>query len=134
MFYGPQLGLMLLFGVAGVHHARHLEKKYGRRAWDMPSWAWGLIAGFSLLLGAILLYVAEKPLKRQAALSYATQPSAYLRTPVAEPAMAAATPAVATSVSAAWHPDPSGRHQLRWWDGERWTATVHNDGITSTEA
>jgi Protein of unknown function (DUF2510) len=20
-----------------------------------------------------------------------------------------------------WHPDPSGQHRLRWWDGTRWT-------------
>ncbi len=25
---------------------------------------------------------------------------------------------------AAWHPDPSGRHELRWWDGRQWTADV----------
>ncbi|MBJ7363224.1 MAG: DUF2510 domain-containing protein, partial [Ilumatobacteraceae bacterium] len=22
---------------------------------------------------------------------------------------------------AAWHPDPTGRHQLRYWDGQDWT-------------
>jgi uncharacterized protein YxjI len=25
---------------------------------------------------------------------------------------------------AAWHPDPSGRHELRWWDGCQWTEHV----------
>lgn len=27
-----------------------------------------------------------------------------------------------------WHPDPSGRHRLRWWDGEAWTAYA-GDGV-----
>lgn len=33
----------------------------------------------------------------------------------------------------AWHPDPSGRHQLRWWDGSRWTESVSNAGQVSTD-
>ena len=28
----------------------------------------------------------------------------------------------------AWHPDPSGRHELRWWDGNRWTEQVSDAG------
>ena len=28
----------------------------------------------------------------------------------------------------AWHPDPSGRHQSRWWDGGRWTEHVSDAG------
>ena len=27
-----------------------------------------------------------------------------------------------------WEPDPTGRHQYRWWDGERWTDQVSDDG------
>ena len=23
-----------------------------------------------------------------------------------------------------WRPDPTGRHDLRWWDGSRWTDRV----------
>ena len=39
-----------------------------------------------------------------------------------------------------WEPDPTGRHQYRWFDGEQWTDQVADDGvqsvdpITSTEA
>lgn len=32
---------------------------------------------------------------------------------------------------AAWHPDPLGRHQYRYWDGERWSEHVADDGRTS---
>lgn len=28
-----------------------------------------------------------------------------------------------------WYPDPSGRHQLRWWSGRAWAAAVSDDGV-----
>ena len=28
----------------------------------------------------------------------------------------------------AWHPDPSGRFQFRWWNGSEWTSQVATDG------
>jgi hypothetical protein len=33
----------------------------------------------------------------------------------------------------AWHPDPSRRHQLRYWDGSTWTAHVADNGVASTD-
>lgn len=32
-----------------------------------------------------------------------------------------------------WHPDPSGRHQHRFWDGDRWTDQVSDGGTTGTD-
>lgn len=32
-----------------------------------------------------------------------------------------------------WLPDPTGRHQLRWWDGVEWTEHVSDDGDTATD-
>lgn len=29
---------------------------------------------------------------------------------------------------AAWHTDPFGRHENRWWDGTRWTEKVRDGG------
>lgn len=34
----------------------------------------------------------------------------------------------ATIPAAAWHPDPTGRHQLRYWDGAQWTSHASDDG------
>jgi uncharacterized protein YxjI len=33
-----------------------------------------------------------------------------------------------TSTPANWYPDPTGRHQLRYWNGEHWTEHVSNAG------
>lgn len=35
----------------------------------------------------------------------------------------------ASPTAAEWHPDPTGRHQLRYWDGTAWTAWVADDGV-----
>lgn len=32
-----------------------------------------------------------------------------------------------------WAPDPSGRHQLRYWDGSRWTSHVSTDGVVAVD-
>ena len=32
-----------------------------------------------------------------------------------------------------WQADPSGRHELRWWDGQRWTDHVNDHGLTSAD-
>ena len=38
-----------------------------------------------------------------------------------------------TQPAAAWFPDPHGRHQLRYWDGQNWTRHVSDDGVQSTD-
>lgn len=35
--------------------------------------------------------------------------------------------------AADWYPDPMGRHELRWWDGEMWTENVSSHGRTSVD-
>lgn len=37
------------------------------------------------------------------------------------------------SSPAAWHPDPSGEHDHRYWDGERWTEHVADGGVASID-
>jgi hypothetical protein len=34
---------------------------------------------------------------------------------------------------AAWEPDPSGRHEYRYWDGTSWTDDVADQGVTSVD-
>lgn len=36
--------------------------------------------------------------------------------------------ALLTGPIGVWHPDPSGRHELRWWDGNGWTPNVSDGG------
>lgn len=39
-----------------------------------------------------------------------------------------------TAPGAGWHPDPSGRHSLRYWDGSAWSPHVSNNGVVTTDA
>ena len=32
-----------------------------------------------------------------------------------------------------WHPDPTGRHQYRWWDGQEWTDQVADQGVVGVD-
>ncbi len=34
---------------------------------------------------------------------------------------------------AGWHPDPQGRHELRYWDGSKWTDHVSDAGVTAKD-
>lgn len=47
----------------------------------------------------------------------------------------AAAPPVAAPVGApgGWHPDPSGRHQQRYYDGTAWTEHVADGGVQGTD-
>lgn len=43
-------------------------------------------------------------------------------------------PTTPAPVPPGWHPDPFQRHQLRYWDGARWTEHVSNHGVTGVDA
>ncbi|HWU22613.1 MAG TPA: DUF2510 domain-containing protein, partial [Nocardioides sp.] len=32
-----------------------------------------------------------------------------------------------------WHPDPTGRHELRYWDGTQWTEHVSDQGTVGSD-
>lgn len=38
-----------------------------------------------------------------------------------------------TVLPSQWYPDPAGRHELRYWDGENWTGHVSDHGVTSLD-
>jgi uncharacterized protein (AIM24 family) len=37
------------------------------------------------------------------------------------------------TAAANWHPDPTGRHELRYWDGTQWTEHVSDRGAVATD-
>jgi len=44
------------------------------------------------------------------------------------------TEGIDVDIPAAWHPDPLGRYEYRYWDGQRWTEHVANQGIAGVDA
>ncbi|MEZ5408520.1 MAG: DUF2510 domain-containing protein [Acidimicrobiales bacterium] len=55
----------------------------------------------------------------------APAPAQFAPTPAPAPAPA---PSPAPAVAAGWYPDPSGRFEHRWHDGQTWTSTVATQG------
>lgn len=45
----------------------------------------------------------------------------------------AADPFPGSSHPPAWAPDPTGRHQWRWWGGVAWTDHVADDGVAAED-
>lgn len=35
--------------------------------------------------------------------------------------------------AAGWYPDPFGRHEMRYWDGQAWSASVSDAGVAATD-
>ncbi|MFM7094206.1 MAG: DUF2510 domain-containing protein [Actinomycetota bacterium] len=74
-----------------------------------------------------------------------TNPTPTSPTPISQPAATAAssnpitaTTSTASSVGdavapAAWYPDPSGRFELRYWNGSAWTEHVSRNGQQFTD-
>ena len=65
-------------------------------------------------------------------------------TPVSQPAATIASSTASTTASttssvgdatapAAWYPDPSGRYELRYWNGSAWTEHVSRNGQQFTD-
>jgi len=44
-----------------------------------------------------------------------------------------AAPPATSGVPAGWNPDPTGRHELRYWDGAQWTQSVSDSGAQSND-
>jgi hypothetical protein len=49
------------------------------------------------------------------------------------PAPAAAGDSNGHGIPSGWYPDPSGRHEQRYWHDGRWTAQVSDGGRRSSE-
>lgn len=133
------LVLAVLFGVAGFLEARRFGREHGRTPWGWDPWVWGLVMFLSFLIGVILIAIAERQGRKAAPVAsyggYGAQPPPYASTGQPQVgAVAPAAPAAPAAPSAGmWAPDPSGRFEYRWWDGQQWTASVSRGGVTSQD-
>ena len=66
-----------LFAVAGYQEARRFGRQYGRTPWGWDPAAWAAALGLSLLIGIILLAIAER--QDRAAAAGAVPPAALIQ-------------------------------------------------------
>jgi hypothetical protein len=102
----------------------------GEQGLDGP-WGFALKSALKKRLGALEAALGGNIVSsvKIAAPGAAPQPA-----PMPAP-MPAAAPAQAPvgAAPAAWLADPTGRHQLRYWDGSAWTANVSDNGAVSQD-
>ncbi len=109
---GPITGLYGLFVlVPGIAVAV-------RRLHDTGRSGWYLLMALIPLIGWIFVLVALVKDSDPGVNAYGPSPK-----------YASAAPAAARQVApAGWLPDPTARHELRYWDGAAWTANVSDAG------
>jgi len=84
--------------------------------------------------------VVDIPQGQVAQLQYSPKWFWFLRGAIAQtgvrgmmPGGAAAAVTAGGGQGAGWHPDPAGRHELRYWDGSKWTDDVSDKGVTTKD-
>jgi hypothetical protein len=85
----------------------------------------GLLLGLILGVIGIIIIALLKP--RPVAGGYPSMP------PVPSTPANPMSPTAPSTTPAGWHPDPSGRHQHRYWDGSAWTEHVADNGVSGTD-
>jgi Protein of unknown function (DUF2510) len=134
---GVTIGLVLfaaLFGALAYIRTLMCKRQTGRNPWGIPPLAW-LVGGVLFgVFGAILAVIASMT-TRPRAFEHGTGPQTAppgdvdlgrVGPPQGAPIAAAPTP---LTPAAGWYPDPSGRHQHRWWSGSEWSDQVVDDGF-----
>lgn len=89
-----------------------------------------VIALLGVIVGLVGLTVgALSPAGAPGAATPAMPAAAYGAAPAPGAAGAARVPASPAN----WFADPTGRHELRYWDGRAWTADVSDGGTTAQD-
>ena len=115
----------------------------------------GAVSGIVILLAVIgaIVFLAVANAQARRKLAVATAELSYLRpenarlqqwiggmsggftgSPVADLREEQGGYGVGAAIPPQWYPDPSGRHELRYWDGGAWTDHVSDHGVTATDA
>ncbi len=112
------------------------KNKNGAWPWSISALVWGLIGFFSLIVGVVLLLIATKTTKPLAGYKNLDQ-MGYTSSGAMNPYAGQNFQPVLAQWSGAgpnWYADPSRKHQLRYFDGVRWTENVSDNGFQSIDA
>jgi len=142
--------LGLVFGMLAFVRSNAYKRRTGNSPWHIHPLVWGgvsiFVAFFVTLLsivfvaifGTLLSIVAWSPRLspgRQrgdpGVPGYEDRPGFY-EAPELGPSPTSAKARAATALTA-WLPDPTGRNELRYFDGSEWTEHVANSGVISTD-
>jgi hypothetical protein len=116
------VGVVAAFLGYGV--AKRFEARTGSAAWRLPAGAWAFIFFLFRLIGLLLFLIARVTTRPRR--DRGQGPDRWPPNDDVGP--------VEPAPMAGWYPDPSGRHELRYWDGKGWTSHVRDGASQSTDA
>jgi Protein of unknown function (DUF2510) len=139
--------LLVLFGLAGYRYSARNEVLRGTTPWHIPSAIWSVICLATGPFGLLLEYVAVRTTKPVSLpLPAGSGGSTTEWAPVTAPEIGAvAVPNPTSSGHPAandgsgkmalfgWYPDPTSRHERRYWDGKGWTTLVEDHLVTGDD-
>jgi hypothetical protein len=123
--------LAVVFGVLSFARTAAFRRRLGRNPWGLHPNLW-LVVGFLLgPIGAALAFLACATTRVGPAFGPAPA-SAIGQAGPAGPAWSPPPPPQG-GPPPGWYPDPSGRHEYRFFTGHDWTSDVVDNGAHSTE-
>ena len=138
----------LLIGALNFRATESFRRRAGISPWRIHPVIWAAASVFVSLVITVLAMIAIRTTRvpgsggqisnglrgfdRRPETIGGTRKPGGLASPGGAPTLA--TPALAATVSPpSWHPDPSGVHQHRYWDGRQWTEYVSTNGVTGID-
>jgi hypothetical protein len=139
---GSELLLLVLCAFAGHRYSVRNQMVRGTTPWHWPSIVWALIC-LTGPIGLLLEFVAvrmTKPITAPipAGSGGTPQPWSPVTTNDIEvaplvnhkPGVSPADDGSGKMALFGWYPDPSGRHERRYWDGKGWTGLAEDARVT----
>lgn len=116
----------VFFGVLSFMRTNAYKHRTGNSPWHIHPIVWGIASVFSAIFGTVLSLIA---CSTNLHLRSSRSPERHL----AQPPQATSQLAPPACALTAWLPDPTGRHQFRYFDGSAWTEHVANSGVISVD-
>ncbi len=130
LFTVVALALAVLFGVMSGVRTSLFRRQFGRNPWGIHPNVW-LAIGFVLgVIGMCLAFLACATTRVEPGFS---PPPAAPRSPNPYASGGGWVPGPASGPPAGWYPDPSRRHEYRFFNGHDWTDDVVDNGAHSSE-
>jgi hypothetical protein len=124
--------LAVLFGVVCYVRTTNFRRRLGRNPWGIHPNVWMIIGFFLGLIGVCLAFLACATTRVGPAFGSGGPPQSNFGPGANGWAHPLSAPQPA-GPPAGWYPDPSGRHQYRFFSGYDWTADVVDNGVHASE-
>jgi hypothetical protein len=148
---GWYITLGLVFGMLAFMRSNAYRRRTGNSPWHIHPLVWGIVSVFVTFLvtlmsivfvaifGTLLSIFAWSPRSQPSREQSAADDSQYRDmsgySPVSEigPTAGPARPSPPVTALRAWLADPTGRHELRYFDGSGWSEHVADAGVISVD-